>query len=212
MRKFLILVVVFSTTFVVTKGWLVLDFPFTTTNDEIEGPVREPQQSRIRQKEDPILQMWGPDSAYSRVPGKRSTMSSWGADFPWRPDSMFSRIPGKRHLGPHNGPHIGPHIEPHMPMVHKRGLLDGWGRSVFLPWTINKSGSTVYDTRQWEPKTKKEANEGNEEVVNKEVVGKEVVDEEVLGKAGQGALKALLPWGMNLRSPMLRGKKAHFAS
>ena len=121
---------------------------------------------------------------------------------------MFGRIPGKRQFGPHNGPHIGPH----MPMVHKRGLLDGWGRSVFLPWTINKSGSTVYDTRQWEPKTKKEANEGNEEVVNKEVVGKEVVDEEVLGKAGQGALKALLPWGMNLRSPMLRGKKAHFAS
>ena len=92
-------------------------------------------------------------------------------------------------------------------MVHKRGLLDGWGRSVFLPWTINKSGSTVYDTKQWEPKTKKEANEDNEEVVNKEVVNKEVV-----GKNGQGALKALLPWGMNLRSPMLRGKKAHFAS
>merc|ERR1712107_13278 len=168
------------------------------TNDEIEGPVREPQQSRIRQKEDPILQMWGPDSSYSRVPGKRSTMSSWGSDFPWRPDSMSSRIPGKRQLGPH----IGPHIEPHMPMVHKRGLLDRWGRSVFLPWTINKSGSTVYDTKQWEPKNKKEANEGNEEVVDKEVVG----------KAGQGALKALLPWGMNLRSPMLRGKEAHFAS
>ena len=193
MRKFLILVVVFSTTVVVTKGWLVLDFPFTTTNDEIESPVREPQQSRIRQKEDPILQMWGPDSAYSRVPGKRSTMSSWAADFPWRPDSMFSRIPGKRQYGPHIGPHFGPD----MSMVHKRGLLDGWGRSVFLPWTINHSGSTVFDT-----KTKKEANEGNEEVVN----------EEVMGKAGQGALKALLPWGMNLRSPMLRGKKAHFAS
>ena len=184
MRKFLILVIFFSTTVVVTKGWLVLDFPFTTTNDEIEDPVREPQQSRIRQKEDPILQMWGPDSAYSRVPGKRSTMSSWAADFPWRPDSMFSRIPGKRHLGHHIGPH--------MPMVHKRGLREGWGRSMFLPWMINHSRSTVYDT-----KTKKEASEGNEEVV---------------GKAGQGALKALLPWGMNLRSPMLRGKKAHFAS
>ena len=204
MRKFLILVVVFSTTVVVTKGWLVLDFPFTTTNDEVEGPVREPQQSRIRQKEDPILQMWGPDSAYSRVPGKRSTMSSWGADFPWRPDSMFSRIPGKRH-------HIGPHIGPNVPMVHKRFLLDGWGRSVFLPWTINKSRSTVYDTKQWEPKTKKEANEGTEEVVNKEVVNKEVVNKEVVGKTRQGALKALLPWGMNLRSPMLRGKKAHSA-
>ena len=183
MRKFLILVIFFSTTVVVTKGWLVLDFPFTTTNDEIEDPVREPQQSRIRQKEDPILQMWGPDSAYSRVPGKRSTMSSWGAaDFPWRPDSMFSRIPGKRHLGHHIGPH--------MPMVHKRGLREGWGRSMFLPWMINHSRSTVYDT-----KTKKEAGEGNEEVVN----------EEVVGLAGQGALKALLPWGMNLRSPMLRG-------
>ena len=110
---------------------------------------------------------------------------------------MFSRVPGKRHLGSHIRPHIGPHIGPHMPMVHKRGALEGWGRSMFLPWVINHSRSTVYDT-----KTKKEASEGNEEVVN----------EEVVGKAGQGALKALLPWGMNLRSPMLRGKKAHFAS
>ena len=73
---------------------------------------------------------------------------------------------------------------------------------MFLPWTIIHSRLTVFDT-----KTKKEANEGNEEVV-----GKEMGNEEVLGKAGQGALKALLPWGMNLRSPMLRGKKAHFAS
>ena len=94
-----------------------------------------------------------------------------------------------------------------MPMVHKRGLLDGWGRSVFLPWTIIHSRLTVLDT-----KTKKEANEGNEEVVGKEMGNEELVNEEVLGKAGQGALKALLPWGMNLRSPMLRGKKAHFAS
>ena len=78
---------------------------------------------------------------------------------------------------------------------------------MFLPWTIIHSRLTVLDT-----KTKKEANEGNEEVVGKEMGNEELVNEEVLGKAGQGALKALLPWGMNLRSPMLRGKKAHFAS
>ena len=78
---------------------------------------------------------------------------------------------------------------------------------MFLPWTIIHSRLTVLDT-----KTKKEANEGNEEMVGKEMGNEELVNEEVLGKAGQGALKALLPWGMNLRSPMLRGKKAHFAS
>ena len=49
---------------------------------------------------------------------------------------------------------------------------------MFLPWTIIHSRLTVLDT-----KTKKEANEGNEEVVGKEMGNEEVVNEEVLGKA-----------------------------
>ena len=49
---------------------------------------------------------------------------------------------------------------------------------MFLPWTIIHSRLTVFDT-----KTKKEANEGNEEVVGKEMGNEEVVNEEVLGKA-----------------------------
>ena len=34
-------------------------------------------------------------------------------------------------------------------------------------------------------------------------------DKEEVEELRQGGLKALLPWGMNLQSPMLRGKKAH---
>ena len=159
--------------------------------------VQEVQQSPIPKEsqlweQNPSMQMWGPDSLYSRVPGKRSTSSTMTSALDpasiyrkvaskrfapllmgtWRPDSVFSRIPGKREM---NKKWVGP----------------SWrlGRTTFFPWTNHKSGSLVYNT-----KVKKEAKEGDKEEVE---------------ELGQGSLKALLPWGMNLQSPMLRGKKAH---
>ena len=70
--------------------------------------------------------------------------------------------------------------------MNKKWVGLSWGLG---PWKNHKSGSLVYNT-----KVKKEAKEGDKEEVE---------------EPGQGGLKALLPWGMNLQSPMLRGKKAH---
>ena len=195
MKKLLFLALLSSIS-VVTKSWLVLDNP-PTIDDVVDGTIQEVQQSPVPKESQlweqiPSMEMWGPDSTYSRVPGKRfatSTMtSSLNPDLiyrkvaskrfapllmgTWRPDSVFSRIPGKREM---NKKWVGPSWE--------------LGRTVFLPWTIHKSGSLVYNT-----KVKKEAKEGDKEEVE---------------ELGQGGLKALLPWGMNLQSPMLRGKKAH---
>merc|ERR1711974_263046 len=124
MKKLLVLALVSSLS-VVTNGWLVLRFPSPAANDGGLGSTAHKQhQPPIRQKsptweEDPTLALWGPDSSYSRVPGKRSTqlpMSSWGPDSlysrvpgkrstqlpmsSWGPDSSYSRVPGKRSASP----------------------------------------------------------------------------------------------------------------
>ena len=189
--KKLLLLALLSSISVVTKSWLVLDNP-ATIDDVVDGTVQEVQQSPVLKESQlweqiPSMEMWGPDSTYSRVPGKRSTTSTMTSSLDpdliyrkvaskrfapllmgtWRPDSVFSRIPGKREM---NKKWVGPSWE-------------------LGPWTIHKSGSLVYNT-----KVKKEAKEGDKEEVE---------------ELGQGGLKALLPWGMNLQSPMLRGKKAH---
>merc|ERR1711971_1074276 len=97
MKKLLISVLAASLS-VVANGWLVLDFPSAINDGLLGSTTPKPHQSPIRQEslsweEDPTLALWGPDSSYSRVPGKRSDplpISSWG------PDSMYSRVPGKR--------------------------------------------------------------------------------------------------------------------
>ena len=192
MKELLFLALVSSIS-VVTKSWLVLDNP-STIDDAVDGTIQEVQQSPIAEsqlwEQSPSMEMWGPDSKYSRVPGKRSTSSTMTSSLDpaafyrkvaskrfapllmgtWRPDSVFSRIPGKR---------------------EKRLVGPSWGlgRTAFFPWTSHKSGSLVSNT-----KVKKESKEGDKEEVE---------------ELRQGGLKALLPWGMNLQSPMLRGKKAH---
>merc|ERR1711974_166299 len=237
MKKLLVLALVSSLS-VVTNGWLVLRFPSPAANDGGLGSTAHKQhQPPIRQKsptweEDPTLALWGPDSSYSRVPGKRSTqlpMSSWGPDSlysrvpgkrstqlpmsSWGPDSSYSRVPGKRSASllmgtwrPDSGFSRVPgkrekvqlpwQFDVHMPMIHKRGGLNIWGldRTIVLPWKvgIDQSGPAIYNTKKWGPQSTKEAEAGEEEVVD---------------ELGKGALKALLPWGMNLQSPMLRGKK-----
>merc|ERR1711990_717235 len=98
MKQLLLFALLSSISVVTTKGWLV---PFAV-NDDLLGSTNKPHQPPIRQEsrtweEDPTLALWGPDSSYSRVPGKRSTqfpMSSWG------PDSSYSRVPGKRSASP----------------------------------------------------------------------------------------------------------------
>merc|ERR1711974_245957 len=135
MKKLLVLALVSSLS-VVTNGWLVLRFPSPAANDGGLGSTAHKQhQPPIRQKsptweEDPTLSSWGPDSLYSRVPGKRSTqlpMSSWG------PDSSYSRVPGKREKV-----QLPWQFDVHMPMIHKRGGLNIWGldRTIVLPWKV----------------------------------------------------------------------------
>ena len=229
---------------VVTNGWLVLDFPSAINDDGLLASTPKPHQSPIRQEsrgweEDPTLALWGPDSSYSRVPGKRFLqlpMSSWGPDSSfsrvpgkrsdplsissWGPDSLYSRVPGKRfapllmstwrpdfsYMGapgkrespPAKKVQLPWQFDVHMPMIHKRGGLNIWGldRTVVLPWKfgVGQSGQAIYNTKKWGPKSTKEAEEGEEEVVD---------------ELGKGSLKAMLPWGMNLQSPMLRGKKSY---
>merc|ERR1712037_1038173 len=95
MKKLLVLALVSSISVVTTNGWLV---PFAVNNGVLSS-THKPDQTPIRQEhrtweEDPTLMaLWGPDSTYSRVPGKRFSelpMSSWS------PDSTYSRVPGKR--------------------------------------------------------------------------------------------------------------------
>ena len=219
MKKLLVLALVSSVSVVTTNGWLI---PFPV-NDDVLSSTDKPHQFPIRQEsrtweEDPTLALWGPDSSYSRVPGKRFTelpmsswgpdstysrvpgkrssslpMSSWGPDSTysrvpgkrfapllmgtWRPDSGYSRLRGKRESLTANKFRLPWQFDVHMPMIHKRGGLNIWG---------------LNNTKKWGPKSTKAAEEGQEEVMD---------------ELGQGALKALLPWGMNLQSPMLRGKK-----
>ena len=243
MKQLLVLALVSSST-VVTNAWLVLPFPSADANNGgLGSTVHKPHQPPIRQQsrtweEDPTLALWGPDSSYSRVPGKRSThfpMSSWGPDSSysripgkrfasllmnswgpdssfsrvpgkrfapllmgtWRPDSGYSRLPGKRESLPSkNKVQLPWQFDVHMPMIHKRGGLNIWGldRTIVLPWKvgIDQPGQAIYNTKKWGPESTAEAEEGEEELVD---------------ELGKGALKALLPWGMNLQSPMLRGKK-----
>merc|ERR1719242_1088784 len=96
MKKLFLLALVFSVS-VETNGWLVFDFP-STVDDAFPASPPKPHRTPIRQEsrnwdKDPTLALWGPDSSYSRVPGKRFTpllMSTW------RPDSGYSRVLGKR--------------------------------------------------------------------------------------------------------------------
>merc|ERR1712037_914648 len=216
MKKLLVLALVSSVSVVTTNGWLI---PFPV-NDDVLSPTDKPHQSPIRQEsrtweEDPTLALWGPDSSYSRVPGKRFTqlpMSSWGPDSTysrvpgkrfapllmgtWRPDSGYSRLRGKRESLTANKFRLPWQFDVHMPMIHNRGGLKIWGldRTIVLPWKVGmgQSGPAIYNTKKMGPKSSKAGEEGQEEVMD---------------ELGQGALKALLPWGMNLQSPMLRGKK-----
>ena len=238
MKKLLVLALVSSVSVVTTNGWLI---PFPV-NDDVLSSTDKPHQFPIRQEsrtweEDPTLALWGPDSSYSRVPGKRFTelpmsswgpdstysrvpgkrssslpMSSWGPDSTysrvpgkrfapllmgtWRPDSGYSRLRGKRESLTANKFRLPWQFDVHMPMIHKLGGLNIWGldRTIVLPWKVGmgQSGPAIYNTKKMGPKSSK-AGEGGQE--------------EVMDELGQGALKALLPWGMNLQSPMLRGKK-----
>ena len=241
MKKLFLLALVFSVS-VETNGWLVFDFP-STVDDAFPASTPKPHHTPIRQEsrtwdKDPTLALWGPDSSYSRVPGKRSTslpMSSWGPDSSysripgkrfapllmstWRPDSGYSRVLGKRESSPSDKVQLpwqfGVHMpmirkresspsnkvqlpwqfDVHMPMIHKRGGLNIWGldRTIVLPWKLGmgQSGKAIFNSKKWGPKSTKEAAQGQEE------------------ELGEGALTAMLPWGMSLQSPMLRGKKAY---
>jgi len=221
MKKLLISALAASISSVVANGWLVLDFP-SAINDGLLGSstTPKPHQSAIRQEslsweEDPTLALWGPDSSYSRVPGKRSDalpISSWGPDSmysrvpgkrfapllmgTWRPDSGYIRAPGKRESPPAKKVQLPWQFDVHMPMIHKRANIWGLDRTVVLPWKfgVGQSGQAIYNTKKWGPQSTKEAEEGEEEVVD---------------EMGKGSLKAMLPWGMNLQSPMLRGKKSY---
>ena len=174
---------------VVTSRWLGLDLPSAISNTALLGSTTKPHQTPICQGSRSwvtgrrFLQLpmssWGPDSSFSRLLGKRSAplpVSSWG------PDSLYSRVPWQ--------------FDVHMPMIHKRANIWGLDRTVVLPWKfgVGQSGQAIYNTKKWGPQSTKEAEEGEEEVVD---------------ELGKGSLKAMLPWGMNLQSPMLRGKKSY---
>merc|ERR1712192_111283 len=198
MKKLLISALAASILSVVANGWLVLDFPSAVNDGLLGSTTPKPHQSPIRQEslsweEDPTLALWGPDSSYSRVPGKRSDplpISSWG------PDSGYIRAPGKGESPPAKKVQLPWQFDVHMPMIHKRANIWGLDRTVVLPWKfgVGQSGQAIYNTKKWGPQSTKEAEEGEEEVVD---------------ELGKGSLKAMLPWGMNLQSPMLRGKKSY---
>ena len=176
---------------VVTSRWLGLDLPSAISNTALLGSTTKPHQTPICQGSRSwvtglrFLQLpmssWGPDSSFSRLLGKRSAPLPISS---WGPDSLYSRVPWQ--------------FDVQMPMIHMRGGLNirGLDRTVFHPWKfrVGQSGRAIYNTKKWGPKSTKEAAEGEEEEVD---------------ELGKGSLKAMLPWGMNLQSPMRRGKKSY---
>merc|ERR1719430_920175 len=185
MKKLLVLALVSSISVVTTNGWLV---PFAV-NDGVLSSTHKPDQTPIRQEhrtweEDPTLMaLWGPDSTYSRVLGKRFSelpMSSWGPDSlysrvpgkrsvslpmsSWGPDSTYSRVPGKRFA-----PLIMGTWRPDSGYSRLPGKRESFPSNKFrLPWQfdvhmpmIHKRGGLniwgLNNTKKWGPKSTKAA-------------------------------------------------------
>ena len=89
MKELLVLAFVSSILVVATTNGRL-----AAVDNDFHVSTNKPQQSPTRQEsptleEDPILALWGPDSSYSRVPGKRSTPPTMGS---WSPDSKYNRV------------------------------------------------------------------------------------------------------------------------
>jgi len=137
---------------------------------------------------------WSPNSWMSRVPGKRSKQPIVDLSA-WSPTSQYSLIPGKRQ-------HEGIDLSVWAP-YSKNSLIPGKKSAetmTELPWEFNMRAPMLRGKKSYSLQ-----DETNEEKLIQ--ILSLLFESHRRGKKKTGRATAL-PWGMNLQSPMMRGKKA----